>query len=142
MNWWDTSALMSLLAKQQATDSLRELHAADNHVYVWWGTAVEGASAIAQLQRRGLLRPAQATRLAAELEEQLAEASEVPPSQEVRATACRLLRVHALTAADALQLAAALVWVEHQPNGAGFVCLDRRLCEAAAREGFRILPEE
>ena len=45
--------------------------------------------------------------------------------ERVKSFACRLLRVHALRSADALQLAAAL---------------DRRLGEAAEREGFEVPP--
>lgn len=58
----------------------------------------------------------------------------------VRARAKRLLSVHALRAADSLQLGAALTAVEDEPFGWGFVCLDERLSEAASREGFRVLP--
>jgi hypothetical protein len=46
-----------------------------------------------------------------------------------------------LRAADALQLAAALIWCEEQPAGEVFVCLDDRLREAARREGFTLVPE-
>jgi predicted nucleic acid-binding protein len=53
--------------------------------------------------------------------------------------ALRLLRVHALRAADSLQLAAAIVAAEHEPSALEFVSLDERLNEAASREGFRIL---
>ena len=48
----------------------------------------------------------------------------------------RLLRAHALRAADGLQLAAALVASEHQPGAWQFICLDNRLATAAEREGF------
>lgn len=67
-------------------------------------------------------------------------ATEVRPSDEVRARAMRLLSIHPLRAADALQLAAALVWCRERTAGAGFVCLDGRLREAAGREGFEVLP--
>jgi predicted nucleic acid-binding protein len=51
----------------------------------------------------------------------------------------RLIRVHALTAADAVQLAAAQVWAGpiHNPE---FVTFDERLAMAARLEGFRVLP--
>ena len=62
------------------------------------------------------------------------------PSDEVRHRAGRLLATHPLRAADALQLAAALVWSEEQPLGEVFVSLDDRLREAARREGFALLP--
>jgi hypothetical protein len=48
--------------------------------------------------------------------------------------------MHPLRAADAFQLAAALLWCEEDPSRETFVCLDDRLLEAARREGFRILP--
>ncbi len=142
MRWWDTSAFVALLAKQHETAALRGLHAADDGVIVWWGTQVESVSALARLERGGALRASQAARLAATLESHLADADEIRPSEEIRTAACRVARSYHLTAGDALQLAAALVWTEHQPNGAGFVCLDRRLREAAAREGFEVLPRE
>jgi hypothetical protein len=46
-----------------------------------------------------------------------------------------------LRAADALQLAAALVWSDESPTGEGFVSLDDRLREAARRQGFEVLPD-
>jgi hypothetical protein len=54
----------------------------------------------------------------------------------------RLLGLHPLRAADSLQLAAALVWVDRRPLGRPFICLDSRLREAARREGFTALPQE
>lgn len=65
--------------------------------------------------------------------------TEVLPSDEVRAVARRLLRVHVLRAADALQLAAALVWAG-SPAGHGFVTYDERLGLAARLEGFTVVP--
>lgn len=64
---------------------------------------------------------------------------EVLPSDPVRNTAQRLLRVHPLRAADSLQLAAAIVAAEREPPSLDFVGLDDRLNDAAQREGFRIV---
>ncbi|MHB1980941.1 MAG: hypothetical protein ACYCOS_04395 [Sulfobacillus sp.] len=50
--------------------------------------------------------------------------------------AVRLLRVHPLRAADALQLAAALVWAAEMGEAAVIVTLDHRLAAVAAREGL------
>jgi hypothetical protein len=66
--------------------------------------------------------------------------SEVQPTEPVRLRAERLLTVHPLRAADALQLAAALLWGEDTPQGLDFVCLDQNLREAARKEGFAVLP--
>ena len=57
------------------------------------------------------------------------------PGLRVREQAIRLLRLHLLRSADALQLAAALEWAGIPPQGP-FVTLDDRLAEAARREGF------
>lgn len=51
----------------------------------------------------------------------------------------RLLRLHPLRAADALQLAAALVLAEHDPRTLPFVTLDERLALAAEQEGFELM---
>jgi len=53
-------------------------------------------------------------------------------------SADRLLGVHGLRAADALQLAAALALCLERPAGWGFVTLDDRLATAAAAEGFEV----
>jgi predicted nucleic acid-binding protein len=63
----------------------------------------------------------------------------VAPTLRLREAAGRALAAHPLRAADALQLAAALVW-SHEGSGEAFVCLDDRLRDAARREGFEVLP--
>jgi predicted nucleic acid-binding protein len=64
---------------------------------------------------------------------------EILPSHEVRGEAMRLLRVHPLRAADALQLAAALLWKGAAGEGR-FVTFDERLGLAARLEGMRVVP--
>jgi hypothetical protein len=58
------------------------------------------------------------------------------PTDAVRSTAARLLRVHPLRAGDALQLAAAVLIARGQPAELPFLSLDERLNGAASREGF------
>jgi len=60
--------------------------------------------------------------------------------EAVRTLASQLLRRHPLRAADALQLAAALM--SGGPNIAAieFVCLDERLRDAAMAEGASVVP--
>jgi hypothetical protein len=57
----------------------------------------------------------------------------------VRQLGIRLLRVHPLRAADAIQLAAATVAAEERPSTLGLVTLDARLGVAAEREGFLVV---
>jgi hypothetical protein len=68
--------------------------------------------------------------------------SEVQPVEAVRLRAERLLSIHPLRAADALQLASALIWAQETPGGLGFVCLDQNLREGALKEGFAVLPPD
>ena len=62
----------------------------------------------------------------------------IRPSERIAAEACSLLEAHPLSAADALQLAAALEWCEGQPHGNVFLTIDRRLREAAGLAGFEL----
>lgn len=65
--------------------------------------------------------------------------TEVPPTDDVRRLARRLVRVHPLRAADALQLAAAITAADGRPERLPFVTLDVRLADAASREGFKVI---
>lgn len=106
---------------------------------VWWATETECVSAIAGLERQGDLR-SDGTTLALERLDALAEGwHEIQPLESARRAARRLLRVHSLRAADALQLAAAIVGCEGQPRSLDVVSLDDRLADAARREGFRVI---
>ena len=62
--------------------------------------------------------------------------AEVQPGPEVRELAEDRLERHDLRAADALQLAAALVWCNRRPSRRHFICLDKKLRMAARAEGF------
>jgi uncharacterized protein len=135
VRFWDSSAVVPLLAEEPSTAPLRRLHRRET-VVVWWGTVVECGSAIARLERGGALTPAQCAEAFSRLDALRRGWIEVEPTEQVRDTARRLLRVHPLRAADALQLAAAWVASEQQPSTLPLVTLDQRLRDAAMREGF------
>jgi predicted nucleic acid-binding protein len=65
-------------------------------------------------------------------------AKEILPSANVREIAFEQLKRFPLRAADALQLAAALVWCGERPRGRWFVCADRRLAAVAVEAGFDV----
>lgn len=135
MRFWDSSALVTLVLEQPLTARARGLLTDDPEVVVWWGSAIECASAIARLHRDEVLSAPAATRARAVLATLRASWFEVQPGDAVREQALRLLRLHPLRAADAVQLAAALEWAGTPPDG-GFVSFDERLSTAAQREGF------
>lgn len=139
MKFWDTSALVPLLVDEPATQAVRILYGADPIVLVAWTTAIECASAIARAERDALLPAAHITDAFARLDELQRVWREVEPSGELRDLARRLLRVHRLRAADAVQLAAATLASEHRPPSLTVVTLDERLEAAARREGFVVV---
>jgi predicted nucleic acid-binding protein len=65
--------------------------------------------------------------------------SEITDLDLVRDRAERLLAQHALRAADALQLAAALILTRERPRGRDLVTADGDLARAATSEGFRVV---
>ncbi|MCA9471070.1 MAG: type II toxin-antitoxin system VapC family toxin [Nitrospirales bacterium] len=140
MKFWDTSALLPLCLKEPWTVQVKKLIERDDDVVAWWGSLVEGYSAFARLRREEVLTEKEELQ-SRQILSRLADLwTEVRPSNPVRDQAGRALLLHPLQAADALQLAAALVWSGHQTANVEFVCLDHRLREAAYREGFQVLP--
>jgi predicted nucleic acid-binding protein len=118
---------------------MQALAAADPVLLVWWGTAVECASALARLEREAALDSSATTLAFQRLAQLTASWQEVEASDLVRETAVRLLRVHPLRAADSLQLAAAFVAAEGRPATLELVTLDDRLALAAQKEGFVVI---
>ncbi len=138
MRFWDSSAVIPLTVTEASTDGIRATAEQDPVMCVWWATEVECVSALARLEREGALTDTGITG-ALERLDLLAESwNEVQPVAAVRTAARRLLRVHALRAADALQLAAAVIAAEGQPASLEVVTLDERLAVAARREGFTV----
>lgn len=140
MRFWDSSALVPLLIAEPSSGQVAALLREDSEMIAWWTARVECASALRRREREGLLAARDVQRASELLSELSAAWSEVLPARRVRALAERALAVHPLRAADALQLAAAQAWRQDEPAGAPFVCLDERLRDAAAREGFMPLP--
>jgi predicted nucleic acid-binding protein len=138
VKFWDSSALVALCVTEPATATLLALARQDPAIVVWWTSAVECDSAIARLDREGALTSAAAAAAFRRLDQLKQSWIEVEPHDEIRDVARRLLRVHVLRAADALQLAAAYLAAERRPPTLAIVTLDQRLREAAQKEGFEL----
>jgi len=139
VRFWDASAIVPLLITEASTRSLQALAARDPDMLVWWGSEVECASALARLERDATLQPQAAALSFNRLKQLAAGWHEVEPSDIIRETATRLLRVHPLRAADVLQLAAAFIAAEQRPSSLEMITLDDRLASAAQKEGFAVI---
>ena len=142
MRFWDASAVIPLCVNDPNSETMRKLAREDEAMVVWWGTIVECHSAFSRLHRVGDLEPSGIEQASHLLDRLAGYWSEVTPGEEARDQAVRLLGLHPLRAADALQLAAAFVWADRRPLRRHFTCLDDRLRDAARREGFIVLPRE
>jgi predicted nucleic acid-binding protein len=138
VSFWDSSAVVPLLVRQTGSSTVDRWLENDPVLVVWSLTPVEVTSALWRLVREGVLSDEAA--LAAEIrtDELLAASHVVIDVEAAKLRAQRLLRVHELRAADALQLAAALVWAGDQPRSRFLLTLDERLAVAARREGFEV----
>ena len=140
--FWDSSALVPLLLPEARSNEMTTMMRSGPTPVFWWGTSIECKSAIYRRHRENPLPRALLGTALQRLELFLDHSDTVAATEDVRRRAGRLLAVHPLRAADALQLAAALVFCEDDPIGESFVCLDDRLRDAALSEGFQLLPNE
>jgi len=138
--FWDSSALVPTLVPEARSATAVSLLRTDRQVILWWVSPVECRSALYRQHREARIRLDILNEALVRLRGLVEDADFVAPTIGLRERAGRLVAAHPLRAADALQLAAALVWCDETPLGAGFVCLDDRLREAAQREGFAVLP--
>jgi hypothetical protein len=107
---------------------------------VWWGTPLEARSAFARLVREGHLDTAGRVDAIRRLGQLRGAWDEVSPIERIRSLAEELPDAHGMRAADAAQLAAALVWCRERPRQRPLVCFDERLRTAAAALGFSVRP--
>ena len=115
MAFWDASAIVPLCCSQAATAQGRRLRRELKRMVVWWGTPLEARSALARLVREGRLTADERTAAVKLLAQLRASWDEILPTEKVRSIAEDLPDAHGLRAADAAQLAAALVWCRERP---------------------------
>ena len=140
MRYWDSSALVSLFVAQASTPEVRDLYSRDPGVVTWTLSEVEILSALCRLAREWAMGQNDFDLSVRHLADLWKAVDAVTAFDAVKTRARRLLKTHALRAADALQLGAALVCASDEPSQWSFVCLDDQLAGAARREGFAVLP--
>lgn len=138
MRYWDSSALVALVVQEKQTPQCETWLREDPQIATWWLSRVECASAINRLHRENALDSAGLRVALRDLGELSDSFVEVLPNDTVRSAALRLLRVHPLRAADALQLAAAIIAAGDE-RALEFASFDARLVDAADKEGLPCL---
>jgi uncharacterized protein len=139
LRFWDASAIVPLIVKEAGSELVRRWLRDDAGLILWALTRLELVSAVERRARERQLTPRQRTLALARIERLGREAHEVSDVAAVRARAVPLLGRHALRAADAAQLAAALLVADPEPASLTLVVLDQRLAAAAEREGLNVL---
>jgi predicted nucleic acid-binding protein len=100
---------------------------------------VEVHSAIARGHRHGTLDDPNRTTAINRLNLLRSTWREISPTVNLREHAEAVLDAHPLRTADALQLAAALIWCRQRPTQRTFISADIRLCDAAGLLGFTVI---
>jgi predicted nucleic acid-binding protein len=136
--FWDTSALLPLCVPNQTSRHTQQL-ARRYAVVVWWATHVEMRSALARELRTGKLTGKEHTTARDNLVMLERKWQQIQPSDPLRSLAGDLLERYPLSAADALQLAAAYTWCDQRPFSRCFICGDKRLLGAARSAGFHAI---
>jgi len=138
VRYWDTSAIVLLLVKE-AESTLRSGQLLSvSGIVTWWGTRSEAISALCRREREGSIDILTFQHGLDRLDKLSDQWGEVGASDALRLRSERLLRVHPLRAADAWQLAAALLATNEQTRGSTFHTGDARLAQAAGKEGFLV----
>ena len=140
MRFWDSSAIVTILINEPNTTRTSSLLREDHECWIWWASRTECLTGLHRRARAGALTVEELAAARQRLALFERASATVLPAESVRSRADRLLGLHPLRAADAFQLAAALVASEENPEDLPFVTLDERLVEAARKEGFEVLP--
>jgi predicted nucleic acid-binding protein len=138
MKFWDSSAIVPLVLLESESSWARRTLKSDPHGLVWCLSPVEVRSALARRSRDGALTVAAFDASCRRAQRLFQALSQILAIEAVRSRAFRLLDVHPLSAADALQLSAAITAAKDRPQDLPFVTLDERLAEAAKKEGFPV----
>ena len=139
MRFWDASALVPLFIDEAKSPEVESWRATDPIITTWMMTRVEVVSAIARRKREQPELVAYWDRVTRDVYGVSTRWIEIWDATAARVQAERIVMDYPLRAADALQLGAALVAADGDPQSLELVTFDRRLAEAARREGFPVL---
>ncbi len=129
--FWDSSALAPLFFRDTHSARSRRQLRWFPEMTVWWGTIAEIHGAVIQMLKERHISPEGAEKALTHLDQFRLRWREILPIEKIRELAEVSLDRYRIRSADALQLAAALVWCKEHPDGRLFVCFDSELSEAA-----------
>jgi uncharacterized protein len=138
MSFWDSSALVLLCTNEPRSIIAGRLWKQFPEKFVWWETSVEISSALSRLERENKISLLHRQKAEKRLETLEKIWKEIQPIARIKELARTFPALHALKAADSLQIAAALVWCKEKPKNKDFVSGDDRLLKAAQKVGFTI----
>ncbi len=141
MRFWDSSAIIPLLVLEDKTEYCISAFQTDKEIMVWTMSKVEVFSALCRSFRENTLTEGTFELAKKRMTDLFDIAFEIVSISKVKERALRLLQVHTLKAADALQLASVLVATQEVTSKLPIMCFDERLKQAAKREGFAINPD-
>lgn len=137
--YWDSSAIIPLCVRQDATKEARRVGRLFSKRIVWCGTNVEIHSSLSRLKRSGEIESKGYDIAIRQWQKFHSPAQEVRAIDALISIAVEMPDKYGLRSLDSLQLAAALVWCKERPRRRPFVCADTRLGEAANDAGFSVL---
>lgn len=138
MKFWDSSALVPLCLNSSQTERCLDLLEKDRRFLVWQLSLCEVWSALCRIHRAGEMSDAVFLESKRRIQELSKSWIEVVVTESVCRRSLRLLEIHSLKSADALQLSAAMAACQEQTLSFGFVCFDQKLTIAARKEGFDV----
>ena len=141
MRFWDSSAIIPLIVLEEESAYCTCAFKTDGDIIVWTLSKVEVFSALCRRFREQILNEKAFESAKKRMNDLFDGAFEIVSIPRIKQRAIRLLQVHPLRAADALQLASVLVASEEDPSRLSVVCFDKRLSQAAKKEGFEVNPD-
>ena len=142
MKFWDSSAIVPLLVEEKETDYCLKTLSDDQEMLIWCLSKVEIVSALCRRDRDGTISDGCFQKAKRRLNDRIERVYEIRAINHVRQRALRLLEVHPMRAADACQLASALVATQEDPGRLAIICFDQRLKKSAVKEGFFVNPDQ
>lgn len=141
MRFWDSSAIVPLLVLEKETEQCIKAFQSDQGIMVWTLSKVEVFSALCRRLREGAVKEIDFESAKKRTNDFFDMAFEIISVPKVKDRAIRLLQVHPLRAADALQLASVLVATQEDTSRVSIMSFDERVILAAKREGFTVNPD-